>query len=148
MLKIVKGLPHASIVILVCIQRDKNQVSDAGHESAKKLLLDAFCAVKHGHGTCEIQLLMIDTDKVANAITHVAAETKSDMIVVGTRGRGMLKSLVMGSVAQHLVTHSGSAVLVTKHTEATPSEKFFSIDRIKGHPEIQLQSSYFGSFSQ
>lgn len=51
---------------------------------------------------------------VAEAIIMYAAEQKADLIVIGTRGRGGLKRLVLGSVASGVVAHGGCPVLVVR----------------------------------
>jgi nucleotide-binding universal stress UspA family protein len=43
-----------------------------------------------------------------------ARNTKADLLVVGSHGRTGLAKLLMGSVAQHVVTHAPCSVLVVK----------------------------------
>ncbi|MCR4441745.1 MAG: universal stress protein [Peptococcaceae bacterium] len=50
----------------------------------------------------------------AESIVKFAAECKADLIIVGTRGIGGFKSLVIGSVAQKVVSYSKIPVLVVK----------------------------------
>lgn len=47
-------------------------------------------------------------------IIRYAQEQKADMIVVGTRGLGGFKRLLLGSTAQTLITYSDIPVLVAK----------------------------------
>jgi len=49
---------------------------------------------------------------VAAAILTAAADVDADLIVLGTRGRGGVKSLVLGSVSHAVVHHADRAVLV------------------------------------
>jgi len=49
---------------------------------------------------------------VADSILVAAAEVDADVIVVGTRGRGDVKSFLLGSVSHHLVEHADRAVVV------------------------------------
>jgi nucleotide-binding universal stress UspA family protein len=49
---------------------------------------------------------------IADAILFEAAVVDADVIVVGSRGRGDLKSFLLGSVAHHLVQHADRAVNV------------------------------------
>lgn len=49
---------------------------------------------------------------VARTVAAIAAELDADLIVVGTRGLGGVKSLLMGSVSHDVVQHADRAVLV------------------------------------
>ncbi|MEM0271534.1 MAG: universal stress protein [Thermoprotei archaeon] len=51
---------------------------------------------------------------VVQAIADYAAENNVDLIVVGTRGLGGFKKLVLGSVSSGLVSHAPCAVLVVR----------------------------------
>jgi nucleotide-binding universal stress UspA family protein len=51
---------------------------------------------------------------IAESIISYAAEQKADLIVIGTRGRGGLKRLVLGSVASGVVSHATCPVLVVR----------------------------------
>jgi nucleotide-binding universal stress UspA family protein len=50
----------------------------------------------------------------ASAILNVARESRSDLIVMGTHGRGWVGRLLMGSVAQEVVRKSACPVLTVK----------------------------------
>ncbi|SDF53909.1 universal stress protein [Sporolituus thermophilus] len=50
----------------------------------------------------------------AESIVKYAFEKKADLIVTGTRGMGGFKNLVIGSVAQKVVSYSQVPVLVVK----------------------------------
>jgi nucleotide-binding universal stress UspA family protein len=49
---------------------------------------------------------------VATTILDVAAEIDADVIVLGTRGRGGVKSLLLGSVSHAVVQHADRPVVV------------------------------------
>jgi nucleotide-binding universal stress UspA family protein len=53
----------------------------------------------------------------ALAIVNHAKETGSDLIVMGTHGRGAITHLLMGSVAERVVRLAGCPVLVVRHPE-------------------------------
>jgi len=51
---------------------------------------------------------------VVQAITDYAANEKIDLIVMGTRGMGGFKKMLLGSVSSGVVTHANCAVLVVR----------------------------------
>ena len=63
--------------------------------------------------------LLITTEIVhghpAEKLISYAKENGFDLIVVGTRGLGGFKKLVIGSVAQKVVSYSNIPVLIIKH---------------------------------
>jgi nucleotide-binding universal stress UspA family protein len=53
----------------------------------------------------------------AEAILRVAQGRQADLIVMGTRGRGGLTSLLLGSVSHHVLAHSDVPVMVVRAKE-------------------------------
>lgn len=51
---------------------------------------------------------------IAAAIVNYAEDNKSDLIVMGTRGRTRLKKMLLGSVAQGVVTYAPCPVIVVR----------------------------------
>ena len=47
-------------------------------------------------------------------IVEAAREEAADLIVMGHRGHGGLKSLLLGSVAKHVIDHAACSVLVVR----------------------------------
>jgi nucleotide-binding universal stress UspA family protein len=70
-------------------------------------------AVEHAKaaGVSEVETTTPIGD-IAEAILETARDDKTDIIVVGKRGRGRLSGLVMGSVSQKVVSVAPCAVMV------------------------------------
>jgi len=56
----------------------------------------------------------------ADAIVQVAAETRSDLIVMGTHGRSGLARLLLGSVAESVLRNATCPVLTVKSPAPSP----------------------------
>jgi nucleotide-binding universal stress UspA family protein len=57
---------------------------------------------------------VIREGKPAAEIIRFAAEKKADLIVIGSRGKGGLERLLLGSVADEVVRTAPCSVLVVK----------------------------------
>ncbi|MDF2564158.1 MAG: hypothetical protein K0Q53_553, partial [Massilibacillus sp.] len=55
-----------------------------------------------------------ETGSPAVVILDVAANENSDLIVMGSRGLGVVKGVLLGSVSQHLVEQAKCPVMVVK----------------------------------
>lgn len=75
-------------------------------------ILDA--AIKEvGSIPCEIHTEIIEGNP-AEAIINVAATRQSEIIVMGSRGLGMLAGLLLGSTSQKVVAHAPCPVLIVR----------------------------------
>lgn len=52
--------------------------------------------------------------ETARTIEEVAEEGGYDMIVVGSRGQGLLGRVLQGSVSEHVATHAAATVVVAR----------------------------------
>ncbi|CAG0967051.1 Stress response protein NhaX [Anaerolineales bacterium] len=84
---------------------------DARMEEAKAILDHAEKEV--GELPCEVHTEMIEGSE-AEAIINVANTRKSDVIVMGSRGRGRLAGLLLGSTSQTVVAHAPCPVLIVR----------------------------------
>ena len=60
------------------------------------------------------KLRVLGTRRPGVELSEFAVALHAEMIVVATRGRGLMRSATLGSVAHHLVTHSEVPVLVVR----------------------------------
>ena len=58
--------------------------------------------------------VLLETGDATNAITETASKLGCDLIVMGTRGLGLLQGLLLGSQAQKVISHAPCPVLMVK----------------------------------
>jgi nucleotide-binding universal stress UspA family protein len=90
---------------------------DEFFESAEKdarELVKREASVARRFGVTVKEEVIRSTETIVQAIVDFAAEKKIDLIVVGTRGLGGFKRLLMGSVSTGIVTHAHCSVLVVR----------------------------------
>jgi len=84
---------------------------DSAHELANHVLSD------DDRRTLGAEITVISRADAAPAIVDFARETRSDVIVMGTHGRGKIARLLVGSVAERVVRTAPCPVLVLHHPE-------------------------------
>jgi nucleotide-binding universal stress UspA family protein len=84
------------------------------HERGRQLLDDAIVIAKAAAGDS----LSVSTELTVSAVVPALVRLSEDaqLVVVGSRGRGMLTRAVLGSVSMGLVHHARSAVAVIRDT--------------------------------
>lgn len=65
-------------------------------------------------GGVNVSAEILQSDSVVKSLLDFASREKVDLLVVGSRGLGTFKRLVIGSVSSAVVNHSTCAVLVVK----------------------------------
>jgi nucleotide-binding universal stress UspA family protein len=99
------GLRHARAVVGASVVADYlRELSDKELKPALKVL-DA-AGVKHD--------MIVRTGHVAQEIVDCARTGKFDMIVLGAKGRSALADMLLGSVAQRVLSTSGVPVLLVR----------------------------------
>jgi predicted Fe-Mo cluster-binding NifX family protein len=75
----------------------------------------------HSAGFKNVHLLLATSDHPGEMICQAAKEKNIDTIVIGRRGMGALKRLLLGSVSRYVVENATCDVIVVKH-EVGPAE--------------------------
>jgi len=57
---------------------------------------------------------IVEHNRVDEGVLQAAEDTHADIIVVGTRGRSLLRSAIMGSVSHSLIEKANCPVLIVK----------------------------------
>ena len=65
----------------------------------------------------------------AEAILRACAELQADLLIMGTHGRTGLKRLLMGSVAEEVLRHAKTPVMVVRAPEGMPDFRSRAADR-------------------
>ena len=100
--------PGADVPIVV--------IPDAALEKLGDLLLAKGRAAAKSAGLQNLETRIID-DEPAPGILGYAAEQGIDLIVTGSRGRGPLKTLILGSVSHDLIEGAKCPCLIVKESK-------------------------------
>ena len=83
-------------------------------EDAKKIVCEAVSFVK-GKGYSNVKGETIrGSESVVQAIVEFAEQENVDLIVIGTRGLGGFKKMLVGSVSSGVITHAHCNVVVVR----------------------------------
>jgi len=85
------------------------------YEAAAHRQIDETCG-EHQGGLKRISVV-VTSNQPASAIVDYARQAGSDLIVMGTHGRGAVAHLLMGSVAERVVRTAPCPVLTVRHPE-------------------------------
>jgi nucleotide-binding universal stress UspA family protein len=85
------------------------------HDEALAELRDTWCRDATAAGI-PVDARIVE-DRPVEAIVRAAREVGADVVVCGTRGRGRVAELVLGSVAQALPERADVPVVIVPHTE-------------------------------
>ena len=85
-----------------------------GQAGAAQKWLDDVRRVSDKNGVRFESRVIKTKNSVPEEIIRYAANKKSDLIVMGTRGRTGFKKMLLGSVASAVVSHAGCPVLVVR----------------------------------
>ncbi len=97
-------------------QRQYRETLERRLEASVREVVDA--AVEAGEAPAgfasRVHRELVDDGAHRSAIAGYAKEVAADLVVVGTRGRGSLRDLLLGSTAQKLLRDAGTSVLAVK----------------------------------
>lgn len=75
--------------------------------------LESYADEAKAHGVKNVRIERIEGD-AAERILDLSKREKPDMIVLGSRGRGTFKKLLLGSVSNKVMHHAGHPVLIVR----------------------------------
>ncbi|MEW6603614.1 MAG: universal stress protein [Thermoproteota archaeon] len=111
-------------IIVISVIKNSDIVDTEGRVDHRKLELaeQAFrglhdaLVVKSGAFTFQkkIRSELLRADDVADAICDFCKANDADMVIVGRRGMGFLKGLILGSISEKVVKNAPCSVLVVK----------------------------------
>jgi nucleotide-binding universal stress UspA family protein len=95
---------------------DSNQFDDASEKAAADAAAAGAARARDAGLTAEARTAA-RTTSVAATIIAAADELDAQAIVIGTRGRSELKSLLLGSVSHEVLQHAHRTVMVVQSAE-------------------------------
>jgi nucleotide-binding universal stress UspA family protein len=115
--------PLVSMIDPALIQYE-SRIVDELHELQTQYTKDAKSKLQKELPTCSIKVILANGN-VKDEILKFAIASKADLIVMGSHGRSGFEKLLLGSVAQYVVSRSPCAVEVVKlppRRTATPAK--------------------------
>lgn len=118
-LSLAQLFPRAEIALLNVQNRESLGLSDIDAQDAEALAASASQKVLHkATAECEATKVPFETraefGPICDTIVSVARDVAADQIVMGTRGLGRLRGLVVGSVATCVVQQADVPVTLVK----------------------------------
>jgi nucleotide-binding universal stress UspA family protein len=104
-------MPHEAHETIAAGPRDLREYIALAEEDRRARLKDAIPDSVRAY--CVVDTVLA-TGKPYREILRVAAETKSDLIVIGIHGRGVADLLFFGSTTQHVVRQASCPVLTLR----------------------------------
>jgi nucleotide-binding universal stress UspA family protein len=90
------------------LEEYETQLAQAGDDANSVI---AVARSEHALGHAEVRILRGDPGP---AICQLATDLSARAVVVGSRGRGILRRAIMGSVSDHIVRNAPCSVIVTR----------------------------------
>lgn len=118
-------------------ERAKKAMADAVFDKAREHLSESFRA------TAET---IVGVQRPDRGLVVAAQQWRADLVVVGARGLGPVKRLLLGSVSQAVAQQAGVPVLVVRHgaeRKASSLKLLLGYDRVNA----ELQAEVLGEFT-
>jgi nucleotide-binding universal stress UspA family protein len=80
----------------------------------EKCMLDAARAL----GATAVAMVVVRASSIGEIVVEEAQAVDANLIVMGTHGRGAIKRLFLGGVADHVVRHATCPVVTVRDAEA------------------------------
>jgi nucleotide-binding universal stress UspA family protein len=100
------GDPRSAGIMITAYIKEAEELAELWHVKAGNMASNA--------GVKFMAETILDVSSAADSIVNYAESKNADLIVIGTKGRTGLKRLLLGSVANGVVTHARCPVLVTR----------------------------------
>jgi nucleotide-binding universal stress UspA family protein len=111
--------PNAELLltaILGYVSRDElKQRSQAEIIASIKTYLQDFCAeIIHRIPSCPVMIdnIVVEAGTPVNAILHYIHQSKCDLVIMGSRGHGIIKEALIGSTSRKVLKKSPKPVLI------------------------------------
>jgi nucleotide-binding universal stress UspA family protein len=91
---------------------------DAQEEASARSVAEDGARRANEHGYKATPMVRQSYEGIAKTILEAADEVSARLIVCGQRGRGMLRSALLGSVSHTLASHTRRPVLIAPETRA------------------------------
>ena len=110
---VIESIPQSYSPIGINIPPDFSRYFELAEQEGKKIVDTAVDGAKKESINVEGRVLTTMTS-VVESVVEEASKKQIDLIVVGTRGLGGFRKLVLGSVSSGIVAHAKCAVLVVR----------------------------------
>lgn len=87
------------------------------HQLRQRASAELQAFINAGLGSDDAASALLRSGPVARSITEAVAALDSQLVVMGSHGRGFLERVLLGSITRHALTQCGADVLVVPHPD-------------------------------